>query len=335
MSLKGLKVLYLSETDVESVGLTMKATIGLIEEALRERALGGTIVPPKVFVDMRTITEHKCDADAMPGYVSSCDICGVKWIGANWDNLRKYGLANTFATIILNDPETFAPTAIMAGNWITAMRTGAATAVCAKYLGRKDPERVGIIGAGYQARYQLLALNEVLKIGEVNVFDLDHDTSEEYANEMGGRTGLKITAVNHAKDAMKSAEVIVVATSSTEPAVGSDWIIEDGHLLCSIGTYAELEPELVKSVDKIIVDHLGQAVYTGALAECFSKKLISEKDIHAELGEVIAGKKTGRESDSERILCVLTGMACEDLVIASRIHQMATEKGVGQQLQWL
>lgn len=313
----------------------MKATIELTEEVLREHALGGTIVPAKIFVDMRDISQHECDADAMPAYVSSCDMCGVKWIGASWENLRKYGLPNTFATIILNDPETFAPTAIMGGNWITAMRTGAATAVCAKYLGRKDPERVCIIGAGYQGRYQLLALSEVMEIGEVNVFDIDKDALEQYVKEMGGRTGLKITALSNAKDAMKGAEVVITATSASKPVIGPDWMREDGHLLCSIGTYPELEHGLVKSMDKVIVDHLGQAVYTGALAECFSKKLISKRDIHAELGEVIAGKKTGRESDSERILCVLTGMACEDVVIACRVHQMATEKGVGQQLQWL
>ena len=324
-------IVYLTEEEVKSTGITMREAIELVEAAIKEYALGEALIPSKVFVDMKLISDHDADADAMPGYITSPDVCGVKWIGAGWRN-RERGLPSLFSIILLNDPETFVPKAIMAGNWITALRTGAATGVAVKYLARsRRPSKVSIIGTGLQAKYQLLALKEVLELDKVEVYDIRKDVAEKFA-KMGEReAGVEVKVSNGVVEAMDGAEIVVIATDSRTPVVDG-YNPAEGTLICSIGTYREVGYRTIKYMDKIVVDHREQAKITGTLCDWFSMGLISDKDVYAELGEIISGKKEGRSSDEEKILCALTGMISEDLITANRVYEIAKSKGIGRVL---
>ena len=331
---KEIDVLYLGEKDVELTGLTMKETIEIIEKVFKAHGEGDVIVPAKITLDLQITGKYDTWGNAMPSYVGPWKMSGIKWAGANWNNPKRHGLPSIFATIILTDPETFAPVAIMGGGWITAMRTGAATAVATKYLARKDSETLCIIGAGYTARYQLMALNEVAKIREVRVSSRTKESREKFAEEMTKKLDLNVEPVATVEDAVRGADIVVTVTSADEPLVRYEWV-KDGCFICALGSYQELEFTVIKSVNKIIVDHLEQTLHRGELAKWVAKGLISERDVYAELGDIVAGKKKGRESDEEKILCVPIGMGSEDIATSYRVYQIAKEKGLGQKLRWL
>jgi ornithine cyclodeaminase/alanine dehydrogenase len=151
---------------------------------------------------------------------------------------------------------------------------------------------------------------------------------------MTKKMDLNIRPASTMEDAVKGADIVVAVTSADEPLVRYEWIRE-GCLICAVGSYQELEFRVIKSMDKIIVDHLGQTMHRGELAKWVAKGLVSERDVYAELGDVVAGKKKGRESDDEKILCVLIGMGSEDMAMAGRIYEIAKERGLGQKLGWL
>ena len=330
--MEGADVLYLSESDVKSLGFTMRECIEVMEEVFNAHGNGRAIVPTKLFLDLRKFG-YTCDGDVMPAYIDSCKACGMKWIGGNPQNY-KLGLPYLFSVLILNDPRTFQPLAIISANWLTALRTGAVTAVIARHLAPSRTENVCIIGAGLQGRYQLLGLNEVLKIANVTVFDIRKEAEDAYVREMSERTGLNVVAARSIQEAVSEADVIITATTANEDLVEAGWMRREGYLLCSIGTYRELGYETIKAMDKVIVDHRGQAKITGTLAYWFSKGMLTDEDVYAELGEIVSGKKAGRESDAEKILCVPTGMGSQDLAVAQRIYEMAKRRNVGQWLKW-
>lgn len=153
----------------------MKEVIKLIEEVFKAHGEGNVFVPAKISLDMELFSEFKTWGNAMPAYFPSWKICGIKWIGGNFENPERHMLPSILGVVVLNDPETFVPLAILSGGWMTAMRTGAATAVAVRCLAKKDSKTACIVGAGYQGRYQLLALNEVLDLYEVRVNDVDKD----------------------------------------------------------------------------------------------------------------------------------------------------------------
>ncbi|MEM1992133.1 MAG: ornithine cyclodeaminase family protein [Nitrososphaerota archaeon] len=331
--LNEVEVLLLSEEDVISIGLTMSQCMSLVEEVLKARVNGQVLSPPKVFLDMRLISGHQCDADAMPAYVKYIDMCGVKWIGANWENRNKRGLPNVIGIIILNDPESFVPLAIISANWLTAMRTGAATGLAVRELARKGSKSLSIIGTGYEAKFQLMAINEVIKLDEVKVFDIDGDAMESFLKNANQMPHVKITPCKSVKEAVEGTDLIVTVTSSRVPVLDGELPLDTANLICSLGTYNELGEKLMKWFDKIVVDTREQTKSEGALADWFAKGLISNGDIYAELGEILTKRKKGRVSDDEKILCVLTGLGCEDIVVANVVYKMAKERGLGKKFK--
>ncbi len=329
-----IELLYLPEKDVEGAGLTVNEAIEIVEEVFRSYGEGTTIVPPKISLDLGVTGKYHGVATAMPAYVGPFNIAGTKWIGTNWSNAEKYNLPNYFSIIILTNPETFAPVALIGGTLVTSIRTGAATAVAAKYLARKNSEIVGIVGAGKQGTWQLLALNEVLKIEEVRIADVNKKAREKYAQEFHEKFDLNVKPVENVKEAVSEADVIVTVTNANEPLVKHEWI-KKGCFICAVGSFQELEYRLVKAMNKIVVDHIKQTMYRGELAHLVRKGLISERDVYAELGDIVAGKKPGRESEEEKILCIPIGIGGHDVAVACRIYQLAMQKKIGQKLEWM
>jgi alanine dehydrogenase len=268
--------------------------------------------------------------------VSKLGFGGVKIVNVHPKNPEKYKLPTVMATIILIEPETGKPVAIMDGTWITNMRTGAAGGIAAKYLARKNSKIVGMVGAGTQARTQLLALNEIFKIEEVRVCAKNLAECERFKEDVK-YLGLNILPKKNVEDAVKGCDILVTTTPVTQPIVKNEWISEGMHIN-AIGADApgkeELEPEILKRA-KIIVDDFEQAWHSGEINIPAAKGMISKADIYAELGDIIVGKKAGRESDEEITIFDSTGLAIQDLATATLVYKKAREKNLGFEVELL
>ncbi|HSJ55466.1 MAG TPA: ornithine cyclodeaminase family protein, partial [Anaerolineae bacterium] len=190
--MKDNRLLYLSYADVDGLGVTMAEVIDALHIAFREKGQGKVEMPPKPGV-------HPGDSDnfihAMPAYIPALQSAGVKWVSGYPENYRR-GLPYISGLLILNDVETGLPVSVMDCVWITAMRTGAATAVSAHYLARPDSSTAGILGCGVQGRTNLEALNVLFPLKKVRAYDVRPEMAERYAREMSEQLGLEVTAVS-------------------------------------------------------------------------------------------------------------------------------------------
>jgi alanine dehydrogenase len=325
-----MKILLIPKKDIEGI-LSMREVMNAVESAFRYKALGKVQMPPKLYVMF-----PKGDFRTMPCYIPELGFGGVKIVNVHPENPEKYGLPTIMALMILIEPETGKPLAIMDGTWITNIRTGAAGGVAAKYLARKDSKVIGMVGAGAQARTQLLALNEVFDIDEVKVYSKPMETCEKFKRDMA-HLGLNILIKERAEDAVRGCDILVTTTPVTQPIVKNEWVDEGMHIN-AIGADAplkeELDPQILKRA-KIVVDDIEQACHSGEINVPISKGIITKADIYAELGEIIAGKKVGRVNDGEITIFDSTGLAIQDLATAILVYKRARERGLGSEVELL
>ena len=312
------RVSVLGRSEIEEL-LSMGEALTAVERALRLSAEGKTIMPPKLYLNL---PDYHGDFRAMPAYING--IAGLKWVSV-YPNNRRQNLPSVMAIIILCNPSTGCPLAIMDGTYITSMRTGAAGGVAVKYLARKDSSVIGMVGAGMQAETQLLAISEVLpKIEEVKVFDLCKDTSLRYAKQMGAKLNINIHPVETI-EAATEADIVVTTTPSTRPVVKREYIRPGTHIN-AIGADAkgkqELEPALLKGA-KIIIDDIEQAAHSGEINVPLSQGQLKIGDIYASLGEVATNMKKGRENDEEITIFDSTGLAIQDIICAKLVYEKA------------
>jgi ornithine cyclodeaminase/alanine dehydrogenase len=218
--------LYLSRADVEAVGLAMEEIIASVERVFQEMGKGGVEMPPKPGIH----TRPNAFIHAMPASIPSLGAAGMKWVSGYPGNQSK-GLPYISGLLILNDPETGLPLAVMDCTWITAKRTGAATAVAAKYLARKDSRSVGIIACGVQGRSNLEALACLFRIQTVKAYDLHPEIAKQFAREMGNRLHLEIEPVPELAGAVKQMDIVVTSgpiLKDPEPAIKAGWLSEGG-----------------------------------------------------------------------------------------------------------
>ncbi len=321
-----MDVLWLEQKDVKNV-LDMSMTLSAVENGFREHGLKKVQMPPKSYLYFK---EHNGDLRTMPSFMEGQDIAGVKIVNVHPDN-REKGLPTVMAVIVLNSTETGAPLAIMDGTHITDMRTGAAGGVAAKYLARPGSRIVGMVGTGGQARTQLLALSEVMDIEEVKITCRNMSHCKVFERDMKQFVSCDVKPTENIRDVCEC-DVLVTTTPVREPVVRSEWIIEGTHIN-AIGADAvgkqEVDPSLLKR-SKVIVDDIVQASHSGEINVPLSKGMFSEQEIHAELGEVVAGVKQGRQSDREITIFDSTGLAVQDLVTANMVYEKALEIGVGK-----
>lgn len=312
----------------------MSEAIEAVEAAFRAKGLGKVQMPPKSYVYFE---RYGGDFRVMPAYLEELGAAGVKIVNVHPRNPHEYGMPSVMATILLMNPETGAPMAIMDGTWITNIRTGAGSAVATEYLARKDSRILAMIGAGAQARTQLLAIAEVLDIEEVRVNDIIPQAMRRYADEMGKKLGIDVEPVETAEEAVKGADVVVTVTPVRKPIVMNDWISEGTHIN-AIGADApgkqELDPEILKRA-KIVVDDLDQALHGGEINVPVSRGIIRREDVHADLGEVVIGKKPGRVSADEITVFDSTGLAVQDIAIDWKVYLKAKELGRGTEVELL
>lgn len=324
---KSVEILYLSEQDVEDVGLTEDTILDLMEKALYEHGMKRIEMPPKPGVHpLKDTFIH-----AMPAYMPAYGACGIKWVSCFPDNVKK-DLAQTTGLMIMNDPETGIAYAVMDCRWITAKRTAAVTAVSAKYLARKDTEVLGIIGAGVQGREHLLFCRKTLpRLKEVRIFDRRPEAVDSYVREMSPHVGVEIVSCRDPKDVVVGADMLVSATailSAPAPFIKDEWLPREGLYLAPVDVDSVWEWETIRRM-KFVTDDWGQTCHFGTVG-CFPHGM---PDLYAELGEIVCQKKPGREDDAENICNISIGMAIEDVICAKEIYEQAAAKGIGTTLK--
>jgi alanine dehydrogenase len=321
------EVLILSKNEVQSC-LPMGKTIEAVREAYIAFARGRVQLAPVAHLDIK---QYNGEVDIKPGYVEDFGIIGTKIASGYYDN-HKLGLPPGVAIIVLMDLKTSMPIAIMDGTYITAYRTGAAGAVAADVLARKNSKRVGVVGTGTQGRMQIIALRELLKIEEVRAWDIVGEAAERYAKEMAESLGIEVNAFSNVEDVVRDADIVVTVTPSREALVKSDWIGEGVHIN-AIGADGpgkqELDPRIVASADKIVVDSLVQCRMIGEIQHALAQNLITEDNVHAEIGQILIGDKSGRESEKEITMFDSTGIAAQDIAAGYVVYKEAKEKGLG------
>ncbi len=317
-------ILYLSRRDIESINLPMIEVIEALDEMFKEKGNGKVEMPPKPGIH----TRPNAFIHAMPAYIPSLESAGMKWVSGYPGNQAK-GLPYISGLLILNDPDTGIPIAIMDCTWITAMRTGAATAVAAKYLARPESASVGIVACGVQGRSNLEALACLFKIKKVLAFDIKPDIAVHYAEEMKVQLGLDIEPVKSLPEAVKDLDMVVTSgpiLKNPTPAIEAGWLAE-GAFASLVDFDSYWQGQAMKEMDKIATDDLSQMRYYRH--EGYFKET---PEAYADLGEIIAGMKPGRENVSERIAAVNLGLALDDMATAIRIYKRAKEMGVGREL---
>jgi ornithine cyclodeaminase/alanine dehydrogenase len=318
------KVLYLSLDDVTAVDLPMSEIVVALEDMFREKGEGRTEMPPKPGIHPRP------DAfiHAMPAYIPSLESAGMKWVAGNPDNPRK-GIPYIMGLLVLNDPETGQPIAVMDCVWITAKRTGAATAVAAKYLARSDSTTVGIVACGVQGRSNLEALCCVFPVEHVRAYDLHSEKAEEYAREMREKLGVSVETVGTAREAVRERDIVVTSgpiLKHPDPTIAADWL-DKGGFACAIDYDSYWKGEALRQADKLATDDLAQ------LEDHRRMGYFQDSPVpYADLGEIVAGKKPAREGERERIISLNLGLALDDMATAILIYHRALELGIGQEL---
>jgi ornithine cyclodeaminase/alanine dehydrogenase len=319
--MKDLNLLYLSQEDVRTVALDIKTIIGLLEKAFHEKGVGKVEMPPKPGIH----TQPDAFIHAMPAYIPSLRSAGIKWVSGYPANQSK-GLPYITGLLILNDVETGVPLAIMDCVWITAYRTAGATALAAKYLARPDSETIGIIACGVQGRTNLEALAALFPVKKVYAYDIDGDVQSKYVEEMGELLELEITGVDKPSDAVKESDLIVTSgpiLKKPTPTIELGWM-KEGAFGSAVDFDSYWTPEAMAQMDKISTDDHAQFNYYRS--QGYFQHTPAP---YADLGEIVAGTASTRDSDQERILAINLGLAIDDMAVAPEIYRRAKELGVG------
>jgi ornithine cyclodeaminase/alanine dehydrogenase-like protein (mu-crystallin family) len=319
------EILYLSRDDVEKVNIPMKEIIQVVEKAFCEKAEGRTEAPPKPGIH----PQKDAFIHAMPAYVPKMKSAGIKWVSGFPENSKR-GLPYISGLLLLNDPETGFPICVMDCTWITAKRTGAATAVAAKHLARQDSEVLGILGCGVQGRSNLEALTVICQnLQKVKAFDVNKRNLQTYVEEMTDEHGLNVVPVASPRKAVEKSDVIVTAgpiLKKPTPVIEAAWF-KDGGFACPLDFDSYWKPEAMHSMDKFCTDDSNQLTYYKKVGY-FS----DTPDVYADLDEIVSGKKSGRENPKERIMSMNLGLAIEDLAAAILIYEKAKKMGAGTKL---
>ncbi len=316
------RLVYLSYADVNSLGVTMAEVIDALEIAFREKGEGRIEMPPKPGV-------HPGGGDnfihAMPAYIPALESAGVKWVGGYPDNFRR-GLPYITGLLILNDVETGLPLSVMDCVWITAMRTGAATAVAARYLARPDSSTAGILGCGVQGRTNLEALSVLFPLKKAWAYDIRPEVAQKYAREMSERLGLEVTAVAEPRAAVVGSDLVVTAgpiLKVPHATIQAGWL-KEGAFASMVDYDSYWQRAALKEAAKFCTDDLAQLLYYQT-AGYFQ----DIPPVYADLGELVSGKKPGRETPEERTITANLGLALDDMAVAPLVYKKAVETGIG------
>jgi len=317
-----MRTLILTQSDVQSA-LTMRQAVDAVEEAFAAHARGETLMPAKVYLDLR---KYDGDFRAMPSYAPGS--AGVKWVNSHPRNPERHGLPTVLGMYILSDPATAQPLAVMDATWLTAARTGAAAGVASKHLARPGSKSVGFVGCGVQAHTALAALGVVFGELEILAHDRQAEVAEAFAAEVGGRAATAPEAC--------SCDIVCTVTPSRRPVVERAWIGPGTHIN-ALGADGPGKQELDGAIlgdARIVIDDPHQAEGGGEINVPLARGELDMADVHATLGEVVTGSKPGREGD-EITVFDSTGLAIQDVAVARIVYDEATRRNLGRKIDFL
>ena len=314
-----MPTLILSAKDLRAL-YTVELGLNAVERAFRAHGLGEALMPPKVYL---SLPKYDGDFRAMPAFLDGS--AGVKWVNAHPRNPEKHGLPTVRALYILSDPDTASPLAILDGTLLTAWRTGCAGGVASKYLAKKQPRTLGLVGCGVQARVLIDAHRAIY--GELEL--LLADVSDAAARALQAEKGGRVVSMQEAC----GADIVCTSTPVRSPVVKREWIRPGTHIN-AMGADAPGKQELdarILTDGRVFIDDTEQATHSGEVNVPLHDGLLKEEQLAGTLGEVVAGKKTGRSGD-EITIFDSTGLALQDVALARALYDVALARGVGQSL---
>jgi len=324
-------VLLLNQNDVMKV-LDMAQCMEIVEKAFAELASGTAVLPLRI----NLFTEEGL-ALYMPAYLKEMGVLACKVVTSYVNNPAKHNLPTIMGKVLLQDPETGDVTCIMDGGYLTAVRTGAASGVATRYLAREDKgQKVGIFGAGAQARTQLWAMTIARDITKACVYDVDDEAVSRFITEMTDKLKLDIIKATSPEQILEEADIICTASSSPMPLFDGSKVREGTHIN-GVGSHTpkarEMDTAIIKR-SKVIADSYDACLReAGDIIIPIEEGAIDKSHLHAELGEVITGKKSGRADAREITLFKSNGLAIQDVAAARLVYDKAVQDGIGTSVE--
>jgi ornithine cyclodeaminase len=325
---------YLNRLDIDELQITEDEILAAIEAGLASQGRGETVIEPRVHLEPGVAHGH---FNVLRGAMKApVDSAGVKIVGDFVENY-KLGFPSELAVLVLLDPRTGAPKAILDASSITDMRTGAVTAIGAKYLARKNAKILGHIGARGTAYWNVRLLDHLFDFDEIRVHSRREESRISFAERLARDLGKPVIATEDWKACVEGADIIVEASRLLEPTplLKTKWI-KKGAFVVPYGTMSAVELSLTDIMDKLVVDDWGQCKggKFGSLRAHVETGNLSEQTLHVELGQIVAGKKHGRESDAETILFWHRGLSLSDIALGHAMLMKAERLGIGQRLRF-
>jgi ornithine cyclodeaminase len=328
-------ITYLNGADIDALALSDDEILNAVESGLRAQGSGETVIEPR----MHLIPESSAHGhfNVLRGVVKPLGFAGVKVVG-DFVNNYKLGLPSEMAILNLFDPTTGMPKAILDATAITDMRTGAMTALGAKYLARKGAKVLGHVGARGTAYWNVRLLNHLFDFAEIRVHSKRPESRDAFAAKLSADLGKTVVATETWEDCLKGADILVEASRlpAPEPLFKTEWI-KPGAFVVPYGTMSAVELTLTDIMDKMVVDDWGQCrkgLPFGALRAHVDSDRLTESNLHAELGQIVAGKKPGRERNDETILFWHRGLSLSDIALGAALLEKAARQGIGQRLRF-
>jgi alanine dehydrogenase len=329
-----IRLRFISGPDIERLAFTRVEVLGAVESALKAQGNGDVVLEPRVH--LAPPNEGRGHFNILRGHLGPQQVSGIKVVGDFVDNYR-HQLPSELALVTLYDPATGVPLAIVDATMITEARTGAVTAIGARHLARRDSRILGHIGARGTAWWNVTMLDDLFRFEEIRVTSLRPESREALARLLSQELGKPVRAVATPEEALVGADIMVEASRLTVPTtlLRTEWVAP-GTLVVPYGTVSAVELSLTDVMDKIVVDDWGQATVGpfGALRPHVVAGKLTRERVFAELGQIVAGHRPGRERPDERILFWHRGLATTDLAVAYMIWRKAESENVGTVLTY-
>ena len=325
---------YLNRLDIEALGITDDEILAAIETSLATQGRGEAVIEPRMHLEPGVANGH---FNVLRGALREpIDSAGVKVVGDFVDNY-KLGYPSELAILLLMDPRTGVPKAILDASGITDMRTGAVTAVGAKYLARKGSKVLGHVGARGSAYWNVRLLDRLFDFNEIRVHSARPESRTAFAERLTQDLGKPVTATEDWRTCIEGADIVVEATRllQPEPLLRTEWI-KPGAFVVPYGTMSAVELSLTDIMSKLVVDDWGQCKggKFGSLRAHVEAGKLSEATLHAEMGQVVAGLRPGRERDDETILFWHRGLSLSDIALGHAMLEKGARLGIGQRLRF-
>jgi ornithine cyclodeaminase len=333
--MKQIDITYLNGPDVEQLALSDDEILSAVESVLRAQGMKQTVVEPRVHLIPES--SDKGHFNILRGYIKPLEVAGVKVVSDFVDNYKQ-DLPSEMALLNLFSPDTGMPLAVIDATSITDMRTGAMTAVGAKYLARKGSKILGHIGSRGTAYWNVRLLDRIFDFDEIRVHSRRPDSRQAFGERLTRDLCKPVIVTDNWHDCVVDADIVVEASRLPEPKpmLLTSWI-KPGALVVPYGTMSAVELSLTDIMSKMVVDDWGQCkkgLPFGALRQHVDSDRLTEANLHAELGQIVAGQKPGRESESETILFWHRGLSITDIALGHALLEKGKRQGIGQSLRF-